>query len=159
MTETLKFKEWELEFERLLTEQTYKDISESGAETCNCNDCKNYIANRDKVFPFEVLELFKNLGVDYKKEVEITSYEILENGLHHIGGWFHFKGQVKNGKDYKIQLSNGGYTIDLTKIEENFEIGFSKGNDLTFFNDKNGLVQIEFMTNIPWIIDKKLEVK
>jgi hypothetical protein len=31
------------------------------------------------------------------------------------------------------------------------------GNDLTFFEDKTGLMQIEFDTSIPWGIDKSLE--
>ncbi len=122
-----------------------------------CHDCKNYVAFRDKVFPDEMIELFNDLGVDYRKEVEIISYENLPNGLHHIGGWFHFKGQVLMGKDYRVPLPGGGYTFDLTKISDNFSIGFAEGNDLTYFEDKTGLVQIEFDTNIPWIIDKSLE--
>jgi hypothetical protein len=129
----------------------------SGAETCECNDCKNYVTHRDKIFPEEVLELFNQLGIDYKKEVEIISYETLSNGLHHIGGWFHFKGRLLGGKDYRVPFSSGAFTVDLTVIAEDFSIGFAEGNALTFFANKSGLVQIEFETKIPGGINKSLE--
>ena len=153
----LKYKDWEFEVERELTIQTYEGVASGGSDTCICNDCKNYIATRDKVFPNDNLDLFEKLGKNYKKEVEISHWNKIENGLCHIGGWFHFKGKVLSGKNYKIQLPQGGFTFDLTKISENFSIGFSEGNDLTFFGDKTGLVQIEFDTFIPWIIEEKLE--
>jgi hypothetical protein len=156
-TKIVKFKDWTFEANNVLTDQTYKHISSSGAETCGCNDCKNYVAYRDKVFPNEIIHLFNDLGIDFRKEVEITTWETLPNGLHHIGGWFHFKGQVLTGKDYKIPLPSGGHNFDLTRISDNFSIGFAEGNDLTFFEDKTGLVQIEFDTSIPWVIDKSLE--
>ena len=54
-------------------------------------------------------------------------------------------------------MPGGGFTFDLTPITDNFSIGFSVGSDLAFFDDKNGLIQVEFDTFIPWIIDKKLE--
>jgi len=156
---TVKYRDWEFEVDRELTRQTYESVSVSGADTCVCNDCKNYVAYRDKVFSDEIKRLFDDLGIDYKKEVEITSFETLPDGLHHIGGWFHFKGRVITGKDYRVPLPSGGHTFDLTTITDTFSIGFAVGNDLTYFADNTGLVQIEFMTYIPWLIDKSLETK
>ena len=153
----VKFKDWTFEVDKALTEQTYERNSGSGADTCSCNDCKNYVAYRDKVFPTEIIQLFSDLGIDFRKEVEITTWETLPNRLHHIGGWFHFKGQLLTGKDFRVPIPSGGHTFDLTRITDNFSIGFAEGNDLTFFDNKFGLVQIEFDTNIPWIIDKSLE--
>jgi hypothetical protein len=159
-TAILNFRDWQFEVDRELTKRTYNKVIGSGADTCICNDCKNYVAFRDKVFPDEVRELLSDLGIDYKKEVEVSTFEILPNGLHHIGGWFHFKGRVINGKDYRIPLPSGnGHTIDLTNITNNFSIGFAEGNALTYFEETNGLVQVEFMTNIPWVIPKSLESK
>jgi len=37
----VKYKDWTFEVDKTLTEQTYKNISGSGAETCVCNNCKN----------------------------------------------------------------------------------------------------------------------
>lgn len=153
----VKYKDWTFEVDKALTEQTYQNISSSGADTCGCNECKNFASYRDKVFPKEIIDLFMELEIDYRKEVEITKWETLSNGLHHIGGWFHFKGLVLTGKDYRVPLPSGGHTFDLTRITDNFSIGFAKGSDLTFFEDRTGLVQVEFDTNIPWVIDKALE--
>jgi len=148
-TTTVKYKDWTFDVDKALTEQTYKSISGSGADTCGCNDCKNYVAYRDKVFPKEIIDLFNRLGIDFKKEVEITNWETLPQ--------FHFKGQVLTGKNYCVPLPAGGHTFDLTPITDNFSIGFAEGNDLTFFEDKTGLVQVAFDTKIPWVIDKSLE--
>lgn len=156
-TEIVNYMDWVLEVDRKSTEQAYHAVSASGADTCSCSNCKNYVAFRDKVFPAEIKELLDNLGIDYRKEVEIISWEVLPGGLRHIGGWFHFKGRILKGKDYRIPLPGGGYTFDLTKVAENFSIGFAKGSDLSFFEDKADLVQVEFDTNIPWVIDKALQ--
>jgi hypothetical protein len=158
MQVTVTFRDWQFEVDRELTAATYDKVSKSGAESCGCNDCKNYITYRDKVFPDDIKALFNDLGIDYRKEVEATHYSVLDNGLHNTGGWFHFKGRIVRGKDYRIPTGNG-FSIDLTKTSDNFSIGFAEGNDLTYFTDKNGLVQVEFMTNIPWVIDKALETK
>ena len=157
---TVKYRDWEFEVDRALTQQTYETVSAGGADTCVCNDCKNYVAYRDKVFSDEIKRLFDDFGIDYKKEVEITSFETLPDGLHHIGGWFHFKGRLVSGKNYKVPIpGNTGFMLDLTKVADNFSIGFADSNDLAHFTDKTGLVQVEFMTYIPWVIDKSLEAK
>lgn len=157
---TVKFREWVFEVDQQLTKQAYQKVLNSGADTCVCNDCKNYVAYRDSVFPDEIKHLFDDLGIDYKKEVEITTWEKLPDGLHHIGGWFHFKGKVLKGKDYRVPLANGnGFTFDLTKLNDNFFIGFSSGSDLAIFDDKSDLIQVEFDTNIPWVIDKELDTE
>ena len=154
----VRYKDWEFEVDIPLTRQAYSNFPFGGADRCSCVDCKNYVANRETVFPTETFQFFNELGIDYRKEVEIWSIPRLENGLHQISGWFHFKGQIISGKDYRIPFTDGnGYSMDLTSITENFKIGFATGNSLTFFDDKEDLIQIEFMAKIPWIIDKKDE--
>lgn len=153
----VKYRDWVFAVEKKVTAETYAEILSSGADTCPCNNCKNYTVFRDKVFPEEVLILFKELGVDFRKEVEIVDWETLSNGLHNISGWFHFKGEILGGKDCRNYYQSGGYTLELTPITDNFSIGFSEGNDLTFFKENAGLVQLEFNTRIPWVIHKSLE--
>src|SRR5690606_39203324 len=110
------------------------------------------------VFPKSIIELFSNLGIDYRKEVEITYWEKLENGFHYIGGWFHFKGKILEGKKCNEPLPYGnGSILSLKEIQKNFSIGFDEGKAMTLFEDQNDLIQLEFSTHIPWVIDKKLE--
>ncbi|WP_297333681.1 hypothetical protein [Flavobacterium sp.] len=154
----VKYRDWVFNVDRELTIQAYANVLLSGTENCSCNYCKNYIAYRDKVFPEEINRLFYDLGIDYKKEVEIIFFDTLPDGLHRIGGWFHFKGHILTGKDCRVALPTGGYTLDLTATTDKFSVGFANGNDLTHFADKIDLIQVEFMTCIPWVIDKSLEV-
>ena len=150
-----KYKDWKFEVDVPLNRQVYAGITDSGADSCPCDDCKNYVACRDQVFPAAIKELFDALGIDFRKEVEITHYQTLENGLHQIGGWFHFKGRIVSGKDYRKPSSDGnGYTLDLTAVTDNFDLGFAPGSALSFFKEKDNLVQVEFMTSIPWVIGK-----
>ena len=136
--EVIRFKNWKFEVDKALTLETYSHVSKGGAESCLCNDCINYIQNREKVFPEEVKSLFSNLGIDYNKEVEILSYQILSNGLHHIAGWFHFKGKLIEGENCKKDIENEVSQIELTAIDNNFSIGFCEQNSLTFFENTEG---------------------
>ena len=129
----INFRDWSFEGDRTLTVETYRTLGISGGETCACNYCKNYVADREKLFPKEIFNLFDDLGIDFKKEVEMGYYDILPNGLYNIGGWYHFKGKVLTGKDYRINKTDTGYSLDLTAITDNFFIGFADGNELTFF--------------------------
>ncbi|WPO78956.1 hypothetical protein [Flavobacterium sp. KACC 22761] len=157
--EIVQFKNWKFDVDKSLTIKNYSNVIKGGAELCLCNDCRNYIQNRENVFPEEVKTLFLNLGIDYKKEVEILSYQILQNGLHHIAGWFHFKGKIIDGKDFRRNIGNESFQIELVDVCDNFSIGFCEQNSLTFFEDKEGLIQVEFEAYIPWSIDKSLETK
>lgn len=155
--EIVKFKDWKFEVNKSFTQLTYNKVLLGGAETCNCKDCQNYIANREAIFSSEIKELFLKLGIDYKKEVEITAWETLSNGLHYIGGWFNFKGKIIGGKECDVPLPGGGFILELTEQNDNFSIGFSKNSSLTFFEDNNEIIQIEFGANIPWAIDENTE--
>lgn len=154
---TIKFKDWELIVDEKLTKSTYEKVEIGSADSCICNECKNYLNFRKNVFPEEIKNLFLEIGIDYKKESEVTRYCKQKNGLHFYGGWFHFKGNF-NGKNCEITLAENGFTLDLTKIAKNFSIGFRISSSLSFFEDKTNIVQIEFETEIPWTIDKELEM-
>ncbi|MFZ1676849.1 MAG: hypothetical protein WAT91_06230, partial [Saprospiraceae bacterium] len=70
----LKYRIWNFEVDILSTVKTYENLSGGGADTCECYDCKNYVAYRENVYPDEVLQLFNKLGIDYRKDVEVDAY-------------------------------------------------------------------------------------
>ena len=148
----VKYRDWVFEVDLEATIETYSNVEESGADTCACDNCKNYVAFRNYVFPEEILNLFDQLGVDSRKEVEITTWEELPDKFLRIGGWFHFKGRVLAGKTYRVWIAEKAYSYDLTPVADNFSIGFDKGDDLAYFEKKEELVQIEFGTIIPWVV-------
>jgi hypothetical protein len=152
----ITYRNWNIEVDKKLTQQEYSDIDKPSAESCGCENCLNYIENRSNIFPNEVKELFKELGADFNKEIEISHMARLENGLHYYSGWFHFIGNFK-GKDCSIPLPSGGSTIELTQLTNNFGIGFTNAKTLSVFKTDEDLVQIEFDCKIPWTIEKELE--
>jgi hypothetical protein len=154
---TIIFRQWEFIADKKETEKTYSKVDMGGPEACGCNYCKNFAHQRSIIYPQEVKELFLKLGVDIRKEAEVVHYVKNGDGTHNYGGWFHFKGKMLKGKDCKIPLGNGGSTFDLTELTSNFSIGFTHDYALNFFGLKEGLVQIEFSVNLPWVIDKELE--
>lgn len=159
MKKQITYKNWILEVEKERTSAVYALAKGGSPEGCDCNECKNFLANKEKIYPTEFKDLLKKLGIEEEKALEVSHFGKLENGKHFYGGWFHFKGKILAGKDCKIAHENGSYTIETVAINENFEIGFTKNVDLSFFDESESkdLVQIAFFTKLDWVIDKKLE--
>ena len=153
---TIKYRNWELSVDRETTQMAYYKVSNGSAENCNCNDCKNFANYRESVYPDEIKQLFSDLGIDYKKESEVSHFERLDSGLHFYSGWFHFKGQFI-GKDSTVAIQPDSFMKNLFELTDKFSLGFRVDNALTFFEDIENLVQIEFEAKIPWTIEKELE--
>lgn len=155
---TLTFREWQLEADKVETRRAYTSVAKGNADTCDCSMCKNFVEYREHIFPDEVKWLFSKLGIDYSKDSEASYFFKDKEGLHHYGGWFHFKGSF-TGKSCAIPQNGGGYNMELVPINENFSIGFWNNSALNFFDDGEGLVQVEFWAIAPWVIEKDLEPK
>ena len=153
---TIQFRDWELAVDYALTKNTYENIDFGGSESCICNDCKNFARNIEQLYPNEIRELFQKLGIDFKKECEIWRMCKERDGLHRYNGWFHYKGSFK-GENHTKKIREENSTFELVPITENFSIGFRYSNQLTHFDDKENLVQIEFEVKLPWILDTSLE--
>lgn len=153
---TVTFRDWTLTVDRGATQITYASVVTGSAEDCKCDDCKNYVVYRPTAFPDEIILLLHQLGIDYRKESEVWRMSKDEDGNHLYNGIFHFKGSFE-GKDCFVTDDGSNGTFSMTDINESFSIGFRIASELTYFKDKENLVQVEFETRIPWMIDKKLE--
>jgi len=147
------FKDWLFEADVDRTREVFEKTSHGGSEDCICDLCKNYRAQKDNVFPSEVRDFFESVGINYRKECETWTTHKLENGNIHYSGWFHFAGTMLKGLSSKRNISDNGYSLELEKVNENFEIGFIDERSLTFFDERDQLVQVEFATGLPWVID------
>lgn len=159
MTKTVNYRNWIFEVDYERTKEVYGELPSGSPERCTCSDCKNYSVNRENIYPQEIKNLLSELGIDYKKEVEIYSICRLNNGQYQYGGWFHFKGRIKVGRDCKVDLGGGTSQFQLETITDGFDIGFTKDFALRYFEDeeKNDLIQIEFTAISDWVIGKELE--
>lgn len=144
------YKDWQFTADQAHTAATYAAAPMGSADACNCSMCKNYAASRDAVFPEEIKQLFGALGIDWKKESEISHYCRQADGLHHYGGWFHFKG-IFTGPGSDVSAGET-FTQELIPITPHFSMGFRKGSALTFFKDREDLVQVEIDVKIPWVL-------
>ena len=140
MTE-ITFHDWILECDVEATRETYQKVSQGSAEICACVYCKNFAALRDDLFQADFLELLNNLGVDYRKDVEIYHKAKLEKGKHLYAGWFHSIGTIKQ---------NG----NVVTLKNKIKVYFMQNKNLMFdeFEGKD-LIQIEFENVVlPWIL-------
>jgi hypothetical protein len=145
----VRFGEWELSADAEATRQTYQNIDGGIADGCPCNECRNFVNYRESLFPAAIMDLFKELGIDYRKECENMHYQKLSNGLHQHHFWFHFKG--------KINFAAAESALTTTSANSTLAIDFGPIQQPTFFEDIENLIQVEFYAEIPWTIEKELE--
>lgn len=139
----IKYRDWEIEVDMESTKKEYEKIEKGAAEICNCEYCDIYIKNREIVFPPEIKNLFKELGIDSKKEAELYYYGKDDKDNFGFNGWFHFIGKFK-GKNLIVPTSSKSATLDFTFITEDFKIGFHYDSSSTIFEESENLVQLEF---------------
>src|SRR5438046_5879300 len=60
----ITYRDWILDCDVEVTRAGYETISAGGAESCDCAGCRNFLAQRESVYPAEILNLFDELGVN-----------------------------------------------------------------------------------------------
>jgi hypothetical protein len=135
-------------FDREATIELYRDfIKVAGSERCTCIYCKNFAAQRTKIFPEAFLHFLKELGMDPHREWETFEYgpENPQNRLY--GGWFIFCGELIDGGDQKhSDLGTGNLTYWFATSFPNATLPKS-----------TKLCAVEFLARIPWILPENPE--
>jgi hypothetical protein len=153
MLETVNIGRWTLEVDRGATQAAFARIPLGSPEGCECDYCKNLVLARDHAYPPEAREIFDKLGIDYRKEAETWQWNRLDSGLHYYGGFYHFVGSILTGAE-GVQWKDGTGTFHFEKVGEYFEFGFTREQDLLEEPFKGQpIVQLEFSTLAPWVID------
>ncbi len=142
----IDYRDWTFDCDVESTRRAYESILAGGVETCSCSGCRNFLAQRQLVFPEEVINLFGQLGINYKRDAEIYHTARIESGLHLYGGWFHFIGNILKQPDVPAKL-NGHFTVDF--IVSRSLAAESFGNQ--------PLVQVEITAEVPWILKEEKE--
>ena len=142
MTE-ISYRDWIFDCDVEATHKTYETILAGGVEKCGCAGCKNFLAQRESVFPVEIMKLFEDLGVNYKRDAEIYHVTRLQPGLHQYGGWFHFIGNIVKQPAGPANLNR--FTIDFVSHNSLAAEAFAN----------HPLVQIEITAEIPWVLTEE----
>jgi hypothetical protein len=151
---TAEFRRWRIEYDFEATRKAYAQVQQGCPDQCGCNTCKNFAAAHGYAYPPEVRAFFEQLGIDINKEPEVYHNARLENGLHLYGGWFHFTGAILKGSDAMKQIAENSWQLDPEQVTDEFAIALTRRTALVpaSFGEQQ-VVQIEFETNIPWVID------
>jgi hypothetical protein len=73
----ITYRDWILDCDVEATRAGYETISVGGAESCDCAGCRNFLAQRDSVYPAEVLNLF-----DWASTTNVTPKLTTRRGLN-----------------------------------------------------------------------------
>jgi hypothetical protein len=137
-------------FDREATVALYRQaIIVPGSDGCSCIGCKNFAAQRGKVFPAEFLQLLNELGADPLKEWEAFDYNFdPKKPRKHVlyGGWFLFVGALVDGFDKRPEPSEQSFAHWFTT-------SFPAGTLPTGLK----LCAVEFLGEIPWVLSEKSE--
>lgn len=127
------------------TREVYARIACGGADTCNCLPCRNFRLARDDAFPPEFRSLLDELGIDYRKELEVYGGEPLPGGRHHYEGWFCFVGKAY-GRAMPVSTPNTA-TDFMYRIADT-----APGPQREF--DGHDVLHLEFRTTAPWRLEE-----
>jgi hypothetical protein len=145
----IQISNWIIDVDVEKTKEYYNRITvEKG---CNCIYCRNYIKCCE-TFPKEVLEFYKMLGIDPKKEGEFMEFGI-EDDKHLYMCFYHFVGRIVKRASDKIRTWD-----DLNIIEVNdTEFTFTNNLDLVPEEFPKPVLQLEFAVKLPWLLEEKYE--
>jgi hypothetical protein len=139
--------EQKIRFDREATVTLYGDrIKVPGADQCDCIGCKNFAAQRSKVYPEDFLRLLEELGADPLKEWEAFDYDFGRENLksHLYGGWFLFCGELVDGAEKRPERPGFSYW---------FTTSFPAA---TVPHDVK-VCAVEFITELPWVLSEMPE--
>ncbi|MGD1098544.1 MAG: hypothetical protein ABSB35_42010 [Bryobacteraceae bacterium] len=147
------FGPWTLRADAEATRRAYERTEQGSAEGCVCDACKNFVIVRDEAYPPEVLNLFETVGIDYRKETELSHYWGLPSGLQLYSGWFYFAGQVAGGPESWTYIRSTSRQAQLHRLTPRFEIGFTQMEKRSQHFSEFPSVQVDFCVELPWRSD------
>lgn len=134
---------WILEVDIERTHQAYEAIKLGDPETCGCLYCRNFTAARHLVYPPDALAIYEKLGIRADREAETYEAGSAGDSLRLYGGWHHFIGRIQRmateiriGKDFSMLFVTARSCAEPP------------------FQKELHVVQVEFCTRVPWVLNK-----
>ena len=143
--EKVRIEKWLLEVDTEKTRELYK----KGVDVCDCLYCKNFVESCKYINP-SVNKLLKKLEINPTMPAHLTPFEMEETMTMPYAGHYHISGRVLEGELVTPTTWNESNTVEIG----NFTFGFS--NELEFLpkNFPSPILQIDFVADIPWIIEE-----
>jgi hypothetical protein len=112
---------------------------------------QNYVLACEK-FSKDVKDFFYSLGVDPRKQGEVSEYKENKDGTHIYGGFYFIVGNIISGPDFWINTVEG-LTPNFETVN-GMQIAFT--NELAMTPDDElpkPVIQLEFQLNVPWLLN------
>jgi hypothetical protein len=82
-----------IRYNRERTRTAYASVTTGSAEKCGCRFCRNFIAQRNRVYPEQFRQLLGQLGIPTDRESDV--FELgPEGSLVLYNGWFYLAGEL-----------------------------------------------------------------
>jgi len=146
-----KIGSWIIEVDTKKTKDFYEQYHLI-TEGCECNYCANYVLACDQL-PEEIKILFNSLGIDPRKEGEVSEYMKNEDGTHLYGVFYHVVGRIIKGPQLWVPNMESSEVFS-PNFEKYFdvEIGFSDEISLVPEGFPTPIIQFEVQMNVPWVL-------
>jgi hypothetical protein len=138
----LKVGDQAIRYDREATEAIYNARTQGFAEKCGCAFCRNFAAQREKIYPQSFRALLEEIGIDPNTEDDNTEYGPTNDGCHSWGGWFYFVGQMAVWGEQNSQAPDA----------PEFQFFFTTTGPGAISFPGRPLLGIEFTTHLRWIL-------
>lgn len=147
----IKLGSWTIEVDVSKTRSFY-DNYHLITEDCECDYCANYVLACDK-FPKSTKELFNFLGIEPRKEGEVSQYIENQDGTHLYAAFYHTVGKIIEGPKLWVPSSEDS-EVSLPNFVEHHgvDIGFSEDLALVPEGFPKPTIQFEIQMNVPWLL-------
>lgn len=113
-----------------------------GADRCGCVTCRNFAAQRDRVYPASFSALLRQMGIDPSREGEVFNMVgPFEDRVRLTGGWFYFIGELVQKRERLMEA-------------EGFQYWFQPSFPRPPAGFGEPVAAIEFSTRLPWILEE-----
>ncbi len=151
-----QFGQYKIDVDVEKTKRFY-DGAERVSQKCSCDGCLNFEKAVDKL-DAAVIKLFTDLGVDLKKACECYACCTNKDGTLTYGGFTHVCGTLIEGESAWRNINEAHLYLkeaDMFSVTPDFQVSFQEEIDLIEADFPRPVLQLEFSSSIPWVIDKK----
>ena len=147
----IKIDSWLIEIDVTKTKEFYEK-HHFISEDCACDYCANYILACDTFSP-EVRDLFHALGIDPRKEGEVSEFMKNEDGTHVYGAFYHLVGRIIEGPRILETAKQESEISPLIFVNyHGIEISFTEDLSLVPEGFPTPTIQLELQLTIPWLL-------
>ncbi len=146
----LQVANWRIECDPDATRAAYAPLP-IGTD-CSCDQCRNFNAAAGKTFPPDFATLAASIGIDPSKPADLWHICREPSGLYLTNGMFHFVGHIVSGTD---AIDFDTRNIQFQQLASGIEIGLTRNISRlpeTFLSFGLALIQLEFLTYVPWVL-------